>query len=841
MKLQEAIEKIIDGNAVLFLGSGFSYGGKNKNGDILKTGKDLSHVICDECGITHTDDLTISSDRYVNDPTCKKSLKEFIAFLEKEVYCTETTHSQDVVASLPWKRIYTTNYDNAFELASRKNGNTRKSITITNKRYFSGQNLAEAILHINGSVLKLNENTFYDEFKITDESYTKSGLVESKWCQLFDADMESSEVVVFIGYSLNYDQELVRHISNLRIKDKCIFIDISDISSDSEYKIKKYGELYKIGIDGFASKAEYIKSTYHRKIYNKQIKGFSERKRESYYSEKKYTITDLWDFYIKGNINIKFLNQENYCLCRKEKINSIKNYLVDNKVIVIESKLGNGKSVLLECLANDLVDEYHVYFVENLDTMIDDLNLIFKISDDKNIIFMIDDYGSYIKLIKEIGHDFPENLRLIMTCRSSINVNLYYDLYNKYGIEQNQIKLVNIDKIDEIHDLILLLNKNRFWGEYDTLSYYKKKKIILNKYNASISCVFYILVNSVNIKNEIEKIINELKNKEKLFDFVLAQSINNICNLKFSYNDILKYVDINDTLLRSYSLSSPMVNDVINNQGSKFVLSSSIYSQYMVKEASMSEFVLGMLADLFEKSSVYDRDRNKYMQQRRNMVSRSNILLLLSSESGGYDSVLEMKILNYFDKIKNYPTATDNPFFWFQYGITALNLKMFDLASLNFENAYANADEIDGFDTFQLDTHKARLLLNKEMNSNNSNKEDAMSVFFQAHELLINCKDKGERLKFVLRQVECYKDYFDFYKSIFDEGDKRKFWDKSIEMLKKYDLYFSYIDEERMSKEMMKSYRSFHNLFRNTPYILQFKKTDALYNSKVPDKRMRVV
>ena len=135
MEIEEAIKRGLDRNGILFLGSGFSFRGKNANGEKLKIGSDLSHAICRQIGIKATDDLTISSERYLSDPTCKKSLKEFIDFLSKEVYCTEVTEAQRMIASVPWRRIYTTNYDNAFEVASKENGNVRNSITIGNKRY----------------------------------------------------------------------------------------------------------------------------------------------------------------------------------------------------------------------------------------------------------------------------------------------------------------------------------------------------------------------------------------------------------------------------------------------------------------------------------------------------------------------------------------------------------------------------------------------------------------------------------------------------------------------------------------------------------------------------------
>lgn len=67
-------------------------------------------------------------------------------------------------------------------------------------------------MYINGYINTLNEKNFYDEFKITDDNYNKQGLLQSTWKNLFETDLKREKVIIFIGYSLKYDQELVKYI-----------------------------------------------------------------------------------------------------------------------------------------------------------------------------------------------------------------------------------------------------------------------------------------------------------------------------------------------------------------------------------------------------------------------------------------------------------------------------------------------------------------------------------------------------------------------------------------------------------------------------------------------------
>lgn len=841
MELSEGIQRVLDHEGILFLGSGFSIGGKNLNGENLKVGADLSKAICRDLGISESSNLAISSQRYIEDPTCKKSLAELIDFLRKEVFCAETSEVQDYIAKMPWKRIYTTNYDNAFETASKKNGLERKSITITNSRYVAGRQLEQAIIHINGSILNIDEERFYDEFKITDENYTRDGLLQSTWVNMFDMDLNSAKVVVFIGYSLQYDQELVRHLANLNIQDKCIFIDIDFNDEEKEYKIRRYGRLYKIGADGFAREAQEISKDYVPHITSKKITGFIKRELTDYFSDRGYSSNDELDLLIRGKIQTSFMNQKGYCVSRKKVADDIVNELENNDVIVIQSRLGNGKTTFLECLSNILVEKYNVYYVANIESMMDDLDIIQSNQDRLNIL-LIDDYGYFTPLLKEIGKNAPNDFKLILTCRTSININLFSDLTEKYGYSEDRVKLFDIDEMvdNDIAEVIEMLDTNRLWGRYDQKTFTQKKSLVQKQYSKQFSKLFYLLLDSKAIKQKIDSLIISIKGKQGLFDYILAQAINSICNLKFTSNEIEEYVNISDSLLRSYTIDKN-VREVLCISDGEISLSSSIFSQYLVKESGMRSEMMEMLEKIYRSCSYNDEAYGKYYQQRRNMVSRSNIILLLNAN--GNEEITEddeKSILNYFDKIKNLPTATKNPYFWLQFGITALNLENYKQASIYFENAYTNANRMADFDTFQIDTHKARLLLCREMDTNKNNADAAIANFIEAHKLLYNNSNKGEKNKYVLRQVGRYYEYFLAYKAIFSEEQINKYLEIAVKMNTRFVNYFESMGDRKLPLEVSKAFRDYRRLFEKTPYILMLREVDSLYNAHVTDARLRV-
>lgn len=838
MELDVSIKKAFDGEAILFLGAGFSFGGINKEGNKILTGAGLSRKLCEVMNIQESDNLTITASRFIDDDNCKLGINKLIEILKNELVCEKTLDIQKIIVALPWMRIYTTNYDNIIEKATDDIGKKRASITATSSRYNPNEYLDEAIIHINGKVEDLDENIFHEEFKITDDNYLRDGFLESKWRGLFVSDLEKAKVIIFIGYSLDYDQDIKKIISRLNIKEKCIFIDIPDLKDEAEYKLSKYGKLYKIGTSGFAEMVKTIKVTYNPRKKLKMLQGFEQVYNKDYYTNESYTSKDVIELILKGAINRKYLNKPNYCIKRKESIELAINLLKYKKVLILHSKFGNGKTIFTEILGSVLCEDKNVYFVKNLDTMYEDLQAIVNNKDKENII-IIDDYGYYMKLLREINKDFPENIKLVLTCRTAININLYYDMLNKYNYVEDDIEILDIDilKNTEIYEAVKMLDYNRLWGIHDRKNRSNKKSLILKKYKSNTSNLFYLLLDSKKIADSIRDILEESFKKEGLKNFIFAQVINSICNLKLTFYDICTFLNISENLLEKYKIDSN-VCEIIDFKNNKMCFTSSVFAKYILKQNNYSEEVINILKKIYQESERIEFN-NKYVEQRKTLISRSNIKFIFS-KADEITTNEESKIFEYYDYIKNTRTASENPFFWLQFGITALNLKEYDLAILYFNNAYSNITYLDKFDSYQLDTHRARLLLNYQLDTNRNSKDDAIKSFKEANDLLLNNSNSGKNLIYVLKQTGIYNKYYNTYKTYFDDVEKDEFIKTAYIMAIRYEEYFNIPDIKVLPYEIINNYKEYRKLFIDSAYKIHINKLDEIFNLKVTTKNQKV-
>mgnify|MGYP001782869110 CR=1 FL=1 len=116
MELNVGIKHIIDGNAIIIMGAGASYGAKNAFGD-FPSGSRLASELYKKCDIDPDDenDLQDASQCYEE----RFSTSSLISEIRTLLTCSSFTKSHTTIYSLPWMRYYTTNYDDVAMLIEK--------------------------------------------------------------------------------------------------------------------------------------------------------------------------------------------------------------------------------------------------------------------------------------------------------------------------------------------------------------------------------------------------------------------------------------------------------------------------------------------------------------------------------------------------------------------------------------------------------------------------------------------------------------------------------------------------------------------------------------------------
>lgn len=815
MELLEAIKHAIDGNAILFLGAGFSCDGKNADGESMPSASELAKRICKEMGAAEMTDLAIVSEMFIDHPKYGKGVNELISFLKRQCFCCKTSDAHNIIINLPWKRIYTTNYDNIPEICSRNGTIERETITATLPRKNVSSSKG-AIVHLNGYICGVTEKKFYEEFKITNSNYLKSGFLDSEWGGQFIRDINTCKAIIFVGYSMKYDLELQK-IMNGTVQEKAIFIDRHDISEEQRYIFEKWGSFYPIELKGLAKEINCACKAYSAPESIIKLESMEELQIDKY-EIGNVSPNDVINLLVYGKCNKYDFRKKDYYLERNEILENVKKMLQNNEVCLLHSNLGNGKSIALFYLASRLIEDYRVYVINDLENIQEDLEILKQRKSHRHLI-IVDDYDMQMTLFKELSYDFADNIKVLASCRTSMSEILLDKLVNLYEIPYEKIGILNIEIISDTErkNLINLLDNYNLWGTKSSYSYKAKNKLILERYKNRLSSIFYMLLESNVISDKVESVVSAVNNSE-VKKYLFAQAICDICNFKLRGYEIA-YISGSDYSEIEKALLSKDLKEIFMRSTDDIELRSSIFSQYLIKEKSDYKTLSDILTHMYKYA--YNLKGIESENVRKKLISRSNLIEVFGGKRGNSNwKQRDKEIYDFYSSIQN--NAKKNPFFWLQYAITALNLKYYVDAKIYFNNAYSYATELDNFDSFQLDTHYARFLLEELINCDENFE---FKKFTKAHRLLMDSSNAEIKLSYVLRQVGIYKEINKKYKEDFAVDERLKFIGDVKEVIAKFNEYFAAVEKKKKQtfyfaaeKSVRKPYKNFRKLLFDPNY-----------------------
>src|ERR1035441_10330388 len=111
MELNEALKLARSGRALLFVGAGFSVGTKNARGERMQAASGFSGRLGLAVNLPAGTGLMDTSEAYLEEFGADALVGELV----KEFDAQEFLPHHLAIAAVPWKQIYTTNYDNIIE------------------------------------------------------------------------------------------------------------------------------------------------------------------------------------------------------------------------------------------------------------------------------------------------------------------------------------------------------------------------------------------------------------------------------------------------------------------------------------------------------------------------------------------------------------------------------------------------------------------------------------------------------------------------------------------------------------------------------------------------------
>lgn len=785
MDLNIGIKHIIDGNAVIIMGAGASYGARNAFGD-FPSGAHLARELYKKCNVKPDDenDLQDASQCYEE----HFSTSDLISEIRSLLTCSSFTESHTTIYSLPWMRYYTTNYDDVALLAARKNGVTITPVTLTSRlrKHADQQRLC---VHINGHLGHLNETTIHNEFKLTANSYmSRDHIMNSEWGNLLQNDLETAKSIFILGLSLKYDLDLGRILFSPDFKAKTIIIDSPSLSDNSENRLQRYGTVYKIGVDNFAKAIQEI-----QKAYIPQNKDEADRLytafEHSYKRKYDYiapTPEDVFGLFLNG----KYMDSLFYktdglysAFIDRETFSSIKNAILSGKrFLFIHADMGNGKTACINELRYSLSNqEIHIFTLTNAEStkIVEEIFAITNLSKISRVLIIIDDYSNYTDILKKFMPYDNKRIQFVLTARTALNFNKMPSILSDFAVEENDSAIFNLNKIDDlgIDQCIDTFNRYGLFGKRSGLTREQKRGYLVGTRTCSrkFQAIMLEVIQSEVLGAKVEELVENIKNSSKQYhNAVVIILLTKVMNLRLSVQDIEYILNLtisSDALFRS----NPAIMELISfDLDGKITIKSSVTAKFILQKVSTPETVITALNSIASYAVKYS-SIPKFSQVLTSIISYSHIHSFLR---GFRDS--EQVILSYYDELSKLSYYEISNFFWLQYAIACIEIKRFDRAQHYLDTAYGLIPE--GFVPFQINNQQARFYLESILNGNS---HKPLEDFQTAHRILMlpisSPNDNeynvvqlfGYYCRKQMQSVMAEKEYIDIYKEACKDAHTR--------------------------------------------------------------------
>jgi hypothetical protein len=759
MNIETGIKKALDGDAILFVGAGFSSNAINLQGDKFKRGSEIAKFLSNQAGINETDDLEDAAETYADE----LGIDKLIELIQNEFSAKELQTYHKQIANIPWKRIYTTNYDNIIENSYREAGKRLTPITLSNDIYKIPKDHTICI-HLNGYVESLDREKILTELKLTESSYITASVADSPWAMLFRQDLRLAQAIFFLGYSL-FDLDIKRIISESDIiKEKCFFY-LGDSPADSTLRrVKKFGTAIKEDVKSFIDKKNDVEKD-HIPRNSKNIPYYSIEEYSPKPSTNKITDKSFIDLLLFGKRSndyiVESLGTGKKFLMERSKVQFTLQKLEEgSRFFVISSDLGNGKSMFLENLryrASEL--GYRVYDViernENILAELEHLS-----TNEEKTVLIIEEYQNWIDEIATFCLSANQNASIIVTARNAVNDVMLDELNIATGADE--IIEINVDVLDdsELEWIINTLNEYGLWGTKAGMKKFEKFRYLERECKRQIHSILLKLFESPKIADKLNEIELRLKTKGENYQQLLSVFILSILN-HGATADILTDIWGANIISNPSFRKDPIVNELISFNYYAALVRSPVAAQYLIQNTIDVGTMTKVMAQTVEKIDAGSKISPRYKDIFKSLTRFSSVQSLFPEKGK------RAAIVDYYDSIKNLDSCKRNPLFWLQYAIACLVVGETRQSGIFFETSYSIAHD-KGWNTFQIDNHYARYLMVKA--TQELDYPEVMDSFRKARNI-INRQIQDDRRHYPYRVASNYQSFIDRFGTKMKTGE----------------------------------------------------------------------
>lgn len=760
MDLDRALEYALDGDAVLFVGAGFSLGAKNVRGEPFKTCRQLGTHLSRAVGLSDDTPLDDASEEFAR----KYGVDRLIVELQQEYTASEIADHHLSIAGIPWRRIYTTNYDNVLETACSRLSRRLSPVTLADhiRAIPKEGNLC---VHLNGYIDRLNRDTLWSDFKLTDTSYVSASLLDSPWLVLFRQDLRLARALFFLGYSLA-DIDIKRVLFKAPdLREKTFFVLGGRADTVTSRRASRFGTVLSSDTAAFAATVTQKAASYSPPERVERI-GNSIRKFSPPRDLPPFSDRLVFDLLMLGNLKPEFVwsglhGGPRYCLERSGVARALDQLDASAPLVVAHSDLGNGKTLLMEGIKCRAIERgYDVYVVTmRTDDLFSELDTV--LGSQNRVLLIIDDYPDWLDVLEYVGVHGKPDTRLLLSARSSVH-DVMIDRVCML-LERPDVVELSFDSLmaEELTWIADFFDEYGLWGDKAAWSRERKLSHLEHECGAQFHAILLSVLESPQILSRLSRVLEELTAKRGYYDVVLTILVLAVLQYPTTVDTL---VDIwGERVLEAQFRQNRAVRQLLDVRQGQVLLRSAVAAKYILHRAVDAAVVVDILARMARIADRVAGASRLYWDMMRTLMRFSSVQMLLPEQQR------RTSILRYYESIKSLSSCKRNPHFWLQYAIASVVIEDFERAERYFATAYSLAKNREDYDTYMIDNHFSRFLIVRAIRADDA--AACMTAFRKTRKIIYDQIQK-ERLHYPYRVAVAFAEFYDAFEARLSPGDR---------------------------------------------------------------------
>ncbi|MFV2054289.1 SIR2 family protein [Aliiroseovarius sp. YM-037] len=685
---------------LLFLGSGFSAAATNKRSGSPPVGNGLQKAILSEIEEEHADiDLkdaaSYAASRGVN----------LYGLLHDLFVITGLNEDQKTILGKRWRRIYTTNYDDAVEFFEKDSGtgSRRLSFSIDDDR--PRKFPSNTVVHLHGYIHACDKKNVLSQLVLDHRSYAEQAALESPWWDQFERDVQGAEWIFFVGYNLN-DFAVAKYLTkDPRISQKTRFILRDPVSDYLLDRLEGYGSVDTISTSGFADACANAKtrdpiSDFHQLNAFRLIDPYKDNKAVA-----RPTPVEIETFLTRGNYNFQSLSstypKAEFALPRGSKMKEAVEALSVSKTLLLHSRTANGKSIFADMLSLELsaAGKSCVRYTSHSDIPPSEIEFLSQIND---LVVFFRTYDDVVAVSDEVAQ-LRENATFIVEINTGTDQVRRSEVHSFLPSPIGRLDLNPLERQDR-QDFGELLSRSGIPSDGIDLSGTGRTELRDHLVD---------LLNSPYIKERLNNAIKPLLDDKEAMKIIATACVMRAFSIHVG-TDFIRAItggDPYDILLKNevaaleFGALSP----------DALALHSAVFGEFFLKEHVGARGIISVICRLAIEAAKRKKNGANLSSQRSREARKALGALLqygrVSSLLGSAAPETQKSITDLYETLRDNIIINDEPLFWLQYSIFMQDLGNYGMARNHLETAYLRAEATEGFRTYQLDTNYLKLIL----------------------------------------------------------------------------------------------------------------------------------